>query len=110
MEIQDSKTVWVAWTNTDLNEGRGYRVPLIVAESRETATRLGRKGSVQGCDCEVTEVMAVKVNNQWLVPGRIAIESDDDRNARMKREAREAAMARAKEAGLSDEDIAALVR
>ena len=110
MEIQDSKTVWVAWTNTDLTEGRGFIIPLHVAESRETAIRLGRKGSIQGADCDVTEAPAVKVKNQWLVPWRIATENDDDKKARAKREAKEAALARAKAAGLSDDDIAALVR
>ena len=110
MEIQDTKAVWVAWTNTDLTEGRGYRVPLHVAESRETAIRLGRKGSVMGCDCEVTEALAVKVNNRWLVPGRIASETAEDKKARLKREERDAAIARAKQSGISDEDIETLVR
>lgn len=109
IEIQDSKTVYVAWTNTALTEGRGYSVPYVVAESPETAARLGRKGSVQGSDCHVAACTAVRVDNQWLVPGRIAAETKDDAALRAKREAREAAAQKARDAGLSDDDIAALV-
>lgn len=110
MEIQETKRVWVAWTNTDCTEGRGRQVPLHVAESYEAAVRLGRKGSVQGCDCTVTESVAVKVANQWLVPGQIQYETKGDKALRLLREKRDAAIDRAKAAGLSDDDIAALVR
>lgn len=110
MEIQDSKTVWVAWTNTDRTEGRGRQYPAHVAASREAAIRLGRKGGVQGCDCDVSQAMAVRINNVWLVPGQIEPETDDDAKRRAAREAKEAVMAKAKEAGLTDEDIALLVR
>lgn len=109
VEIQETKAVWVVWTNTDLTEGRGWELPLHVAESPETASRLGRKGYVMGTDCHVTEEVAVKVNGKWLIPGCIAQESAEDKAARLKREAREAAATRAKAAGLSEADIAALV-
>jgi len=105
MEIQDSKPVWVAWTNTDCTEGRGYRVPLHVAESYEAALRLGRRGSVQGSDCDVSECVAVKVNNTWLIPGRIAPEDGTDKKARLVREAKELALENARKAGLSEDDI-----
>lgn len=109
VEVQAVKPVWVAWTNTDLTEGRGWQVALHVAESPETAARLGRKGSVMGCDCDVTRAFAVQIDGKWLVPGRIAPESKEDLALRLKREAREAAIAKAKASGLSDADIAALV-
>lgn len=109
MEIQESKSVWVAWTNTDCTEGRGYSVPLHVAESYEAALRLGRRGSVQGSDCDVSECVAVKVNNTWLVPGRIAYENEQDKKDGRLREAREAALEKAKKAGLTPDDLAALV-
>ena len=40
IEIQESKTVFIAWTNTDLTEGRGVQIPLAVCESQTTAKRL----------------------------------------------------------------------
>lgn len=109
VQIEAVTHVWVAWTNTDRTEGRGWQVPLHVAESPETAARLGHKGSVMGCDCEVTKEIAVRVDGKWLVPGRIAPESREDVAAREKREARETAIAKARAAGLSDADIASLV-
>jgi len=69
--IEDTKDVYVAWSNTDLTEGRGGQIPKHVAEVYETAVRLGHKGSVQGCDCPVTKELAVKVGGKWLAPARI---------------------------------------
>ncbi len=109
MEIQEIKKVWVAWTNTDCTEGRGRQYPLCVAESLETAKRLGKGGSVQGTDCHTTEGIAVKINGQWLVPGHITSESEEDKQLRWRRETREAAVEKAKAAGLSDKDIRSLI-
>ena len=109
VEIQETKTVYVAWTNSDLTEGRGRSIPYCVAETQETAERLGRKKSVQGSDCHVSPTTAVKVNHTWLIPGIIETETAEDTKRRKRREAGEAAAIKAKAAGLSDEDIAALV-
>lgn len=106
--IEDVKDVYVAWSNTDLTEGRGYAVVAAVAESYEAAVRLGRKGSVMGSDCEVTKEKGFKIGGQWLIPGLIHKETKEDTALRVKREARESAMAKAKAAGMSDADIAAL--
>lgn len=104
----ETKSVWVAWSNSDLTEGRGWRFPLHVAESYETAKRLGRKGGIMGTDCEVTEELAVKHNGMWLVPGKIAEETTDDTSARIRREQKEAAIKKALSNGLTDEDIKVL--
>jgi len=109
MEIQDSKPVWVAWTNTDCTEGKGFTVPCVIAESYEAAERLGSGRNVQGSNCHVTESLAVKINNTWLIPGRISQENDADKKKRRMREAREAALEKAKKAGLTPDDLAALV-
>lgn len=109
LTIEETKRVWVAWTNTDLTEGKGCPVVKAVAETPETARRLGHKGSVMGSDCYVSEEIAVKARNMWLVPGRIVPETDEDKALRLQREARESAAAKARAAGLSDEDIAALI-
>ena len=43
MEIQDTKQVWLAMTNTDCTEGRGRQYPKFVCEKKATAIRLGKK-------------------------------------------------------------------
>src|SRR5689334_17813964 len=110
MEVQDIRKVWVAWTNTDLTEGRGGQLPLVVADKMETAVRLGKGRYVMGSDCPVTEENAVKISGQWLVPGHIEYGTREDKANREKREAKERAIAKAKELGMTDEDIAQLAK
>jgi hypothetical protein len=101
----EQKTVWVAWTNTDLTEGKGFRVPLVACELRSTAVRMGKKGSVMGSDCEVTEETALKRQGTWLVPGRIYPATRLDRELQKAADDKAAALQRAKQAGLSDDDL-----
>ena len=104
-----TRDVWVAWTNTDLTEGRGYRYPLAVCESETTAARLGQKKYVMGSACPVTKEVAVRVHGSgWLVPGAIHPETAEDAKARAILEARRAVVEKAKAVGLTDEEIAAL--
>ena len=109
IQAMQTRDVWVAWTNTDLTEGRGYRYPLAVCESETTADRLGQKKYVMGSACPVTKEVAVRVHGSgWLVPGAIHPETDEDKKARAILEARRAAVQKAKDAGLTDEEITAL--
>jgi len=108
LKIQETKTVWVAWTNTDLTEGRGQSYPKAVCEKEATAIRLGRKGSVMGSDCHITEELSVKVNGIWLYPARLQHATSDDDQAQAHIDGRRAAIEKAKAAGLTDEDIRAL--
>lgn len=116
-EVTEQKAVWIAWTNTDCTEGRGQQVPLAVCEAESTARRMGRRGSVQGSDCEVTEGIAVMVEGraQWLAPCRIHSPTREDEKDEKRLEAerqaaqrKREALERAKVAGLSEEDIKAL--
>lgn len=108
IEIQDHKTVYVAWTNTDLAEGRGYTIPLAVADLEATAIRMGRAGSVQGSNCNVSSVTAVRVGGHWLAPCVIHGPTDADRRAQECTRQRRAAMDRARAAGLSEKEIKAI--
>lgn len=105
IEIQDTKEVWVAWTNTDCTEGRGIQIPKVVCELEATAIRLGKKGYVQGSNCPITKAIAVKINNIWLVPGRIEAESPVDNAAQLRIDQKRAIIEKAKAAGLSEEDL-----
>lgn len=108
MDIQDTKQVWTAWTNTDCTAGRGQRIPKAVCETEATAIRLGRGGSVQGSNCEVTEATAVKINNQWLAPARIHSGNDGDARVQEQIDRKSAATEKARAAGLTDDDLKAL--
>lgn len=105
LEFEESKDVFVAWTNTDRTEGRGKRVPHAVAEIRETAERLGEGAHVQGTDCPVTKETAYKVEDgvmsYWLVPGKIMQPTEEDKERAEARAAEE----KARELGMSEEDI-----
>lgn len=110
MEIQETKTVWVAWTNTDNTEGRGRQVPKAVCETKATALRIGRRGYIQGSDCPVSSRIAVKINNSWLVPGVIHIATREDEAKQKRIDEQQTAIEKAKSLGLTDEDIANLSR
>lgn len=105
---ENVRTVYVAWTNTDLTEGRGARIPLGIYECEATATRMGRKGSVQGCDCEVTKEEAIRHNGRWYAPACIYGPSREDIAEQTRTDARRAALAKAKAAGLTPEELSAL--
>lgn len=115
--VEKTKPVFIAWTNTDCTEGRGQQVPKAVSFSQSCAVRLGRRGSVQGTDCHVTEGIAVQLKGigGWLTTARIHEPTRDDEEgdtriaAKLRNEQRkQEALERAKAAGLSEEDIKAL--
>lgn len=100
-----TKRFWIAWTNSDLTEGRGYTYPLAISESRACAIRLGYKGSTMGCDCYVEAFDAPYVEGRYLFPSLIHTSSSLDDAADVKYEARQKAIAAAKAAGLDDKTI-----
>lgn len=105
IQIQKSKVVFVVWTNTDLTEGRGMQVPIAVCETRATARRIAKGEGVQGSDAEVRRSLAVMVENQWMADVRIVGPTQDDIKEQRIIDAREAAIAKAKELGMTDEDL-----
>jgi hypothetical protein len=110
MEIQESKTVWLTLTNDDLTEGRGYRRILCVSETEETASRLGRGKYVQGSNCPIEKAIAVKVANQWLIPGVIQQESDADKKLRIENESRNAVLEKMRASGFTEDEISKINR
>ena len=103
--MSKEKVVYVAWTNSDLTEGRGRQKPLFVCESPTTAARLGKGKSVQGCDCEVTKESAIERKCIWHAPVEIIPPTDEDRKIDERNAKKEAVLRRAKAAGLSDEEL-----
>lgn len=109
--MPDRETLWAVYTNTDLTEGRGRQYVMHFCRLRSTAIRLGRKGYVQGCDCPVEPVEVLLLDGKRVLPASLIEVKEptrEDEAAEEKRLALEAALSRAKEAGLSAEDIALL--
>ena len=66
MEVKELGNCWIAWSNTDLSEGRGVEYPKYVCKIEATAKRLSKKLSVMGCDGAVTELPLISV----YIPGK----------------------------------------
>lgn len=105
MKIEQTKEVYIAWSNTDLTEGRGVQIPHAVCESKTTAIRMGTGKNVQGCNCSVRKSVAVKINGQWLAPSMIhqPTKKDSETDAIIKQ--KEDVIQKIKNAGITDEDI-----
>lgn len=109
--MTETRTVWVAYTNTDCTEGRGHDVPIAVCAVESTALRLARHRYVQGSDGPVRPVELVKINGQWYAPGaaiNVIDPSSEDAAAQDAIDAKRNAIAKAKAAGLTDDDLLAL--
>ena len=109
--ITNRKTVWAAYTNTDCNEGRGCDVPIAVCLSEVTARRLARGRYIQGSDGPVRAVELLKINGGWYAPSTAfsvmsPTREDDKEQARL--DAKHEALEKARAAGLTDADLAAL--
>jgi len=115
--VKDDKKVFSVWTNTDLTEGRGQEYVQYNCEIESTARRLAKKNYVQGTDSRVTEETIYYVGNRWYGPGpRIVQPTKEDlvaeRHLEQERKARETknnAIERARQLGMSEEEISALM-
>lgn len=113
-----TRTVYVAYTNTDRTEGRGANIPYAICEAEVTARRLAKGCYVQGSDGPVKPVDLIMVDGKWYVPAdliQIRGPSREDREEqkrieaeRFAKERAEQAIQKARAAGLTDEDINAL--
>lgn len=110
MAFVETRPVFIAWTNTDLTEGRGAQIPLCICASRTTAERRGRGKYVQGTDCNVTEEIGIKYKNQWYYRGHLILPSSDDTLNDAKAKEREEILDKALSLGLTQEDIEKLKR
>lgn len=108
-KIIEVKPVWSVISNTDLTEGRGGRVVLFVCEMETTARRKAIKRGVQGSNAYVEAGVALVVETGegevTYIPGRVERPSKEDRAVQEKADALEVALAKAKAAGLSEEDL-----
>ena len=109
--MTETRTVWVAYTNTDCDEGRGHDVPIAVCVTEATARRLARNRYVQGSDGPVQSMQLVKIDGKWYAPlAAIGVidPTREDVAAQVAIDSRRTALAKAKAAGLTDDDLLAL--
>ena len=109
--MNDKKTVWVVYTNTDCTEGRGLDVPIAVCAAEATALRLARKRYVQGSDGPVRTMDLVEIDGKWYAPSEsinVVEPTRDDIAVQAAIDAKRAAVEKAKAAGLTDSDLLAL--
>ncbi len=111
----EQKTAYEVRSNTDLTEGRGHEYAKFICELQTTAERLGRRGYVQGTDCTVYPVELFLHEGRWYGPIHVEGPSESDRKLDAERQAEEqrriariAVLNKARELGLSEEDIAIL--
>lgn len=107
----DRKTVYVAYTNSDLSEGRGHDIPIAVCESPSTAARLARGRYVMGSDGPVRPVSMLLIDGSWFIHWwavEIIQPSKEDIAIQSIIDARGAAIQKALAAGLTKSDIEAL--
>jgi hypothetical protein len=105
LKVEKTMGVWVVYTNEDLTEGRGRQYPLAVCQKQATALRVGSKKYVQGCDCPIKREIAVLINGNWLVPGRMLEPSKEDIEKQKAIDAKRDTIAKAKKLGLTDEEL-----
>jgi len=106
--IEETLQGWVVWTNTDLTEGRGEQYPLYVCTSPSTANRLKAGEGVMGSDADVIPCELKRYKNGWHGPVRLHHPTKEDMESDNILKKREYAVKRAKELGLTEEDLAAL--
>lgn len=104
------KTAYAVISNTDLTEGRGYPVLLHLCEIPATAHRLASGKGVMGSPAHI-ETFTVRLESGWWYgPVSIVTPTKDDMRIQRLTDERDAAIAKAKAAGLDDETIAAITR
>ena len=104
----EERTVFAVWTNTDLTEGRGSEYVQCFCELQATAIRLARKKGVQGSNARVTEQHLFRSGRSWFGPVVVTSPTSEDTQVEIQLDSRRKAIARAKELGLTDDDITAL--
>lgn len=110
LDKTEKSYAYVAWTNTDICEGRGIPVPKAICELESTAIRLGEKGSVQGADCSVEKVEIFNYRCRWYGPIHLIKPKEQDKAEQKRIDAKAAAIEKARSLGMTIEEIKLLQR
>lgn len=105
--------LYVAYTNTDLTEGRGYPKPFAHSFCEATAKRLAVGKGVMGCNADIHAVDIKHIDGRQYIPlSAVFIHSPTkvDIEQQHKADAKAAVIAKARAVGLSEEELAVLVQ
>ena len=103
--VDEIRTVYMAITNSDCTEGKGFPVVLCTAFNKTTAIRKGKNRYIQGGDCPVVAATAFRIERDWYSITRIEPPTDKDKAMDALRVEREAAAKKAKSLGLTEREI-----
>jgi hypothetical protein len=104
----ETKKLWVVISNTDLTEGRGAQIPIAVCYNEVTAKRHAKGKYVQGMDCPIIEMNLICIENRWYVPidaVRIIGPSKEDIEEQKRIDTKRNAIQKARDLGLTDDDL-----
>lgn len=106
--MTETKTVYVAYTNSDCTEGRGYDIPIAICELEITAMKHARHSYVQGSDGPVRAIELVKIDNKWYYPSHavnVLTPTEAEIQAQKVLDAKREVIKKMKAAGLTDTEI-----
>ena len=111
--LHETKPAYCVSINSDLTEGRGHNYPIAICESLTTAKRKGQGKNVQGSDAKIYEISLLKVfkppfSYDWYGPVKIEDSTSADLKEDERINAKNAALEKARAAGLTDDDLKAL--
>lgn len=109
----ENLTIWAVYSNDDLTEGRGRQYVKHLCKTEATARRLAKRGYVQGTDCPVEPKTALFIDGKYFLPTsiiNIVPPSAEDEAAQRRFDARNLALEKARSLGLTDEEIASIVK
>jgi hypothetical protein len=107
----DEAILWAVKTNSDLTEGRGREYVAHFCRTLATANRLAKGAYVQGSDAPVVPVKLLILDGVHVLPSsiiKIEEPAEEDKHQQAQLDKFNAAVFKAKDLGLSDEDIATL--
>jgi hypothetical protein len=104
--------VWCVWSNTDILDGRGLEYIEYYCDLYSTARRLAREKYVGGTNCPITRENLLKMNDTWYSPCPNVLtgtreDIEEEKKLQSKNEM-DNAISRARELGLSENDILVL--
>lgn len=106
-------TVYVAYVNSDLTEGRGVNIPFAVCQLKSTAIRLGKEKNVQGSNAIIKPIDLIEITENgvanWYAPvkGCVWIQTPNKQDISKDKEEKikQGIIQKAKELGLTEKEI-----
>lgn len=104
--MNHERYAWAVWVNTDLTEGRGHEYVLGFYECKTTALRFAKGRNVMGSDGRVQRERLVQMYGHLYAPGAlICPPSKEDLELEKKIRAKEKAVLKALELGMTAEEL-----